>query len=152
MSEFIVDYELIPLKWRDGYGLSDIDLTDEIVRCRDCVHAEPEGEPPRKGCEGLLWCDYLTEGGGRMSEYKPTEYVVDFGDYRSNQFVRLNMALIEQNGAKLGERIVRCRDCVYYDVTGEEHRLYSDKVYCEKLWKYVEPNGFCAWGAREVDA
>lgn len=39
-----------------------------------------------------------------MSEYKPTEYVVDFGDTRSNQFVRLNMALIEQNGAKLGER------------------------------------------------
>ena len=64
MSEYIVDYELIPLKWRDGYGLSDIDLTEEIVRCRDCVHAEPEGEPPRKGCEGLLWCDYLTEGIG----------------------------------------------------------------------------------------
>ena len=38
MSEYIVDYELIPLKWRDGYGLSDIDLTDEIVRCRDCEY------------------------------------------------------------------------------------------------------------------
>ena len=38
MSEYIVDYELIPLKWRDGYGLSDIDLTEEIVRCRDCVY------------------------------------------------------------------------------------------------------------------
>ena len=36
----------------------------KVVRCRDCVHAEPEGEPPRKGCEGLLWCDYLTEGIG----------------------------------------------------------------------------------------
>lgn len=33
-----MDYELIPLKWRDGYGLSDIDLTDEIVRCMDCVY------------------------------------------------------------------------------------------------------------------
>ena len=30
-----------------------------------------------------------------MSEYRPTEYVVDFGDCRSNQFVRLSMALIE---------------------------------------------------------
>lgn len=50
-----------------------------------------------------------------MSEYKPTEYVVDFGDYRSNRFVELSMALIEHNGAKLHERIVRCRDCKYYD-------------------------------------
>lgn len=39
MAEYIVDYELIPLKWRDGYGLSDIDLTEEIVRCRDCKYA-----------------------------------------------------------------------------------------------------------------
>lgn len=38
MSEYIVDYELIPLKWREGYGLSDVDLTEEIVRCRDCKH------------------------------------------------------------------------------------------------------------------
>lgn len=50
MSEYIVDYELIPLKWRDGYGLSDIDLTEEIVRCRDCKRCvryetwNPEGE------------------------------------------------------------------------------------------------------------
>ena len=49
-----------------------------------------------------------------MSEYRPTEYVVDFGDCRSNQFVRLNMALIEQNSAKLHERIVRCKDCSSY--------------------------------------
>ena len=41
MSEYIIDYELIPLKWRDGYGLSDIDLTEEIVRCRDCIHYKP---------------------------------------------------------------------------------------------------------------
>lgn len=46
-----------------------------------------------------------------MEDYKPTEYAVDFGDTRSTQFIRLNMALIEQNGAKLGERIVRCGDC-----------------------------------------
>ncbi len=41
MSEYIVDYEQIPLKWRDGYGLSDVDLTEEIVRCRDCAEYEP---------------------------------------------------------------------------------------------------------------
>ena len=50
------------------------------------------------------------------------------------------------------EEIVRCRDCVYYDITGEEHRLYSDKVYCEKLWKYVEPDGFCAWAVKRTGA
>ena len=75
-----------------------------------------------------------------MSEYRPTEYVVDFGDCRSNQFVRLNMALIEQNSAKLGERLVRCRDCKHFG-------------YC-KFYARSEnkPDGFCAWGVRRVDA
>ena len=86
-----------------------------------------------------------------MSEYRPTEYVVDFGDCRSNQFVRLNMALIDQNGAKLQERIVRCRDCKYYG-------CYDGSTWCSRTYEQVpsgtcdyqtvEPNGFCAWGER----
>lgn len=51
MSEYIIDYELIPLKWRDGYGLSDTELTEEIVRCRDC-----------KFCMAYMagtYCDYM---------------------------------------------------------------------------------------------
>ncbi|MBQ1449376.1 MAG: hypothetical protein IIZ12_00365 [Eggerthellaceae bacterium] len=67
-----------------------------------------------------------------MSEYKPTEYVVDFGDYRSNQFVRLSMALIEQNGAKLQERIVRCRDCV--------HATISTTGVCKYCEMFVLPD------------
>lgn len=83
-----------------------------------------------------------------MSDYKPTEYIVDFGDYRSNRFVELNMSLIEQNGAKLGERIVRCRDC--------EHRVHYWHHDCER-WQCahemlegldVSPGFFCAWGER----
>ena len=88
-----------------------------------------------------------------MSEYKPTEYVVDFGDYRSNQFVRLNMALIEQNGAKLQERIVRCRDCKHFTPKGT-HKFENGKVnadYCVYVrgWMLqITPDGFCAWGER----
>ena len=78
-----------------------------------------------------------------MSEYKPTEYIVDFGDCRSKQFVRLSMALIEQNGAKLGELIVRCRDCAYY--TEDDMEYYH---YCGSWCEQVEPDGFCKWGER----
>ena len=46
MSEYIIDYELIPLKWRDGYGLSDTELTEEIVRCGDCANFDAK----RDGC------------------------------------------------------------------------------------------------------
>ena len=49
-------------------------------------------------------------------KYRPTEYVVDFGDYRSDNFARLNIALIKSNGAKLNESIVRCRDCINYTI------------------------------------
>ena len=82
-----------------------------------------------------------------MSEYKPTEYVVDFGDYRSNQFVRLSMALIEHNGAKLQERIVRCRDCKDYrasDATCHSWQWHNWDAAIE-----VEPDGFCAWAERK---
>lgn len=81
-----------------------------------------------------------------MSEYKPTEYVVDFGDYRSNRFVMLNMTLIKQNGAKLQERIVRCRDCVYFDKYENDEISVCYRFDNEQ--PIVEPDGFCAWGER----
>ena len=89
-----------------------------------------------------------------MSEYKPTEYVVDFGDCRSNQFVRLSMALIEHNGAKLQERIVRCRDCEHFTPKGT-HKFENGKVnadYCKYVrgWMLqITPDGFCAWAKRK---
>lgn len=75
-----------------------------------------------------------------MSEYNPTEYIVDFGDTRSNQFVRLSMALIEQNGAKLGKRVVRCKDCKHY-----QHNSFP-RCDLYSIAHEVEPDGFCAWG------
>lgn len=80
-----------------------------------------------------------------MSEYRPTEYVVDFGDCRSNRFVMLNMVLIKQNGAKLHERIVRCRDCTGLVETwdGWECERFSGEYH------RAEPDGFCAWGKRK---
>ena len=84
-----------------------------------------------------------------MSEYKPTEYVVDFGDCRSNQFVRLNMALIEQNSAKLGERIVRCRDCTHYMTWANGYSFCSAFSIGATGDPFPgEPDGFCAWGER----
>jgi hypothetical protein len=70
-----------------------------------------------------------------------TEYVVDFGDSRSNEFVRLNMAMVEQNGAMLHERVVRCGEC--------RHCMeYMGGIYCGHMTHAIEPNGFCAWGER----
>ena len=87
-----------------------------------------------------------------MSEYTPTEYVVDFGDYRSNQFVRLNMALIEQNGAKLHERIVRCRDCVHYKPYrthkhGMMNRCHDEHGHTHKR----DESDFCSRGERRTN-
>ena len=46
------------------------------------------------------------------------------------------------SAAKLGEEIVRCRDCKFYL---EEHKWcyhFEDSEFCP------EPDGFCAWGER----
>ena len=81
-----------------------------------------------------------------MSEYRPTEYVVDFGDCRSNRFVGLNMVLIKQNGAKLHERIVRCRDCASF--REKDWRCTSFQWHnCDES-PDVEPDGFCSWAER----
>ena len=86
-----------------------------------------------------------------MSEYRPTEYVVDFGDCRSNRFVGLNMTLIKQNGAKLHERIVRCRDCVKFSEQEPNGEIGTCELGLEDtgLVSIVKPNGFCAWGERK---
>lgn len=86
-----------------------------------------------------------------MNDYKPTEYVVDFGDYRSNAFVKLSMALIEQNGAKLGERIVRCCDCKYAEIDQSDHE-YREPLWCDFHCMDVKPGNFCSWGKRRGDA
>lgn len=91
-----------------------------------------------------------------MNEHTPTEYVVDFGDRRSDQFVHLNMALIEQNGAKLCEEIVRCANCEHcYKERRDTLSGWVDVFVCgNPQWSTaslmpsheVEPDGFCKWG------
>ena len=65
-----------------------------------------------------------------MSEYviEIPDYVLPFEPFAS--------------AAKLGEEIVRCRDCKFYL---EEHKWcyhFEDSEFCP------EPDGFCAWGER----
>lgn len=94
-----------------------------------------------------------------MSEYKPTEYVVDFGDGRSNSFVRLNMALLRENGSKLVERVVRCRDCRWFNEDRRDTSIgWVDVFVCDsEQWSTssmmpshkVQPDGYCAWGERK---
>ena len=64
-----------------------------------------------------------------------SEYIIDLSkvEKSSDRFKFLfNESIL------LGKRIVRCRDCKFKD----------------ELWNcaapyYVEPNGFCAWGAQK---
>lgn len=72
------------------------------------------------------------------------EYVVNFGSEKSSQFVKLSIAEVECHGARLGEHIVRCRDCKMLVKRGR-------RFYCDLNaggFPEVEPDGFCAWGER----
>lgn len=50
------------------------------------------------------------------------------------------------------EKIVRCRDCDYYD-HWDASGPYREKHVCGH-WDCleIEPDGFCAWGERRDDA
>lgn len=71
-----------------------------------------------------------------------TEYIVKF-ETNSPILARV----IESRSAQLRGEIVRCRDCKWFDT-------HTEPNLCYRLdnGEPVEPDGFCAWGEREVDA
>lgn len=105
------------------------------------------------------------------------EYVVNFGSEKSSQFVKLSIAEVECHGARLGEHIVRCRDCKWFtpeqtwaedrglgmveffteppDCGNPErcsHHYDSFKNETVPVHIVTDPNGFCAWGKLRGDA
>lgn len=66
-----------------------------------------------------------------------SEYIVNMPPYMPYDIrVELNAWYVES------EPIVRCRDCREYNTELYRH------ITCELLGRYVEPDGFCAWGER----
>ena len=50
-----------------------------------------------------------------------------------------------------GERIMRCRDCIYYELDPDPIDP-GWPMMCERTGQdMVEPYGFCAWGVRKDD-
>lgn len=82
-----------------------------------------------------------------------SEYVVDFGD-KSTAFVGLAMAEAESHGATLKERVVRCRDCKYFEQDYTDGASFGETV----CWAWdnghdypnlTVPHGFCFRGERK---
>lgn len=48
-------------------------------------------------------------------------------------------------GNEVRERVVRCRDCRYYEPNTYSH------FTCELLAFHVQSDGFCAWGERRAE-
>lgn len=51
-------------------------------------------------------------------------------------------------GYPLTGKIVRCRDCKFYD-TDWESEAHPGRWWCDEIWHYREPDGFCKWGERK---
>lgn len=70
-----------------------------------------------------------------------TEYIVDFGS------LAMLSRIVESESNRLGEPVVRCRDCKYYEPVPEDPGdwcgYWTDRVY--------RTDGFCAWGERKKD-
>ena len=76
-----------------------------------------------------------------------SEYIVDLTDVEKRKFSWSMETLYEQ--VPVREEIVRCRDCKHL-MSNNRCNLQDD--YNEFHWLDVEPDGFCAWGERKVDA
>ena len=87
------------------------------------------------------------------------EYVVNFGSDKSIQFVKLSMAEVEHHGARLGEPIVRCRDCRHATVSGIGLVKYCEMFVLPDMDGYgADPqvmlplDFFCGYGELRDDA
>lgn len=80
-----------------------------------------------------------------MSEYIMSTFgiVQDLADLHDDMSTPLYQAIMDVLLSRQREEIVRCRDCREYNT-----ELYK-YISCELLGRYVEPDGFCAWGERK---
>lgn len=83
------------------------------------------------------------------------EYVVDLNGVETKEVVTDDDRLMALWGLPVRERIVRCRDCKHY--VDHEWFIATDVSDVCHFWAdgngvKVEPDGFCKWGERKVDA
>ena len=81
-----------------------------------------------------------------------SEYIVNVPDDKANEFIsRFGIDDVRLLGFKLSEELIRCRDCKH--VSRDEGKTWRE---CYRLGAYrefyVEPDGFCAWGERRINA
>ena len=74
------------------------------------------------------------------------EYVMDYDGWAEGMPIGAYLKVREAMHERKRERIVRCRDCKFYEPNTYSH------FTCELLTFHVEPDGFCAWGVRGEDA
>ena len=70
-----------------------------------------------------------------------SEYIVDFGS------LAMLSRVVESESNRLGEPVVRCRDCKHLNKLSRKHEAYACCLTCME----VSPYGFCAWGERRTN-
>lgn len=91
-----------------------------------------------------------------MSDKKPCPLCGDDSEYsrfltlcaeRANEIQRVNdLETLTKMYDSMGYvQVVRCKDCREYNTELYKH------ISCELLGRYVEPDGFCAWGERRSE-
>lgn len=68
-----------------------------------------------------------------------SEYIVNFGS------LAMLSRVVESESNRLGEPVVRCKDCKHFNKLSRKHEAYACRLTCMD----VPPYGFCAWGERE---
>ena len=73
------------------------------------------------------------------------EYVMDYDGWAEGMPIGAYLKVRDAMHERKRERIVRCRDCKYYEPNTYSH------FTCELLTFHVESDGFCKWGVRRTD-
>lgn len=82
-----------------------------------------------------------------------SEYVVDVGSADAEHIAYLGVQATTVFGHPIGERVVRCRDCIkwhMYDVDedGSMRGSCDEWTHLDGFTHATREDGFCAWGER----
>lgn len=82
-----------------------------------------------------------------------SEYIVKLPTYgAADEFFKTHeMPDMTLYGYPLTDEIVRCRDCKWFRQDMSDHE-YRSGWWCDMGRFDPYPDGYCAWGEREVDA
>lgn len=104
------------------------------------------------GTAACKMCWNNPESTGQFNNFVSWNTTSNYVNHVMDEITKRDVEQVSERLRALGwEEVVRCRDCKFYQP--KEGAMLSCKFEYHDFtqWKLAEPDGFCAWGERDME-